>query len=64
MDALVMVAAFFFALVMCLGLILVKWIIAQLGLTVFILIVFLVASIFILAEGDKEYEDEDEDEYK
>lgn len=57
MDTLVIVAAFFFALVMCLGMILVKWIITQLGATLFFLIVFLAVSIFVLAVEDEKNDD-------
>ena len=58
MDTLVIVAAFFFALVMCLGMILVKWIITQLGATIFFLIVLLAVSIFVLAMEDEKHDDE------
>ena len=58
MDALVMVVAFFFALLMCLGLILMKWIISQLGMTLFFLVFFLMVAIFLLAKGDSEFDDE------
>ena len=58
MDAIIIIAAFFFALVMCLGLILVKWIIMQLGITIFFLIVFLAVAISILAARDEEDDDE------
>jgi hypothetical protein len=58
MDAIIIIAAFFFALVMCLGLILVKWIIMQLGVTTFFLIVFLAGAISILAAKDGEEDDE------
>jgi hypothetical protein len=57
-DFLAIFVAFFFALLMCLGLILVKWIILQLGATLFSLIVFLMISVFLLAIGDREHEDE------
>lgn len=57
MDTIVIVAAFFFALVMCLGMILVKWIITQLGATLFFLIVFLAVSIFVLAVEDEKHDD-------
>ncbi len=57
MDTLVIVAAFFFALVMCLGMILVKWIVTQLGATLFFLIVFLAVSIFVLAVEDEKHDD-------
>ncbi len=58
MDLLVIIAAFFFAIMMCLGLILVKWCIMQLGSTLFFLIVFLAGSIFILSVGSGEHDDE------
>ena len=58
MDTIVIVAAFFFALVMCLGMILVKWIITQLGATIFFLIVLLAVSIFVLAMEDEKHDDE------
>ena len=58
MDFVVMIAAFLFAIMMCLGLILVKWIIMQLGATIFALVVFLVGAIFILATGGKNDDDE------
>ena len=50
-------AAFFFAIMMCLGLILVKWIIAQLGAIPVFMILFLVVSMFLLATGGKKYDD-------
>jgi hypothetical protein len=53
--------AFFFAILMCLGLILMKWIIAQLGGALFFMILFLMVAMFLLAKGDREY-DEDYDE--
>lgn len=58
MDFLTIFVAFFFALLFCLGLILVKWIVLQLGATLFSLIVFLMISVFLLAIGDREHEDE------
>ncbi len=61
MDFVVIMLAFFFALLMCLGLILMKWIIAQLGGTIFFMILFLMVAMFLLAKGDREY-DEDYDE--
>jgi hypothetical protein len=57
MDTFVIIAAFFFALVMCLGMILVKWIVTQLGATLFFLIVFLAVSIFVLAVEDEKHDD-------
>ena len=57
-DVFVIIMAFFFALLMCLGLILMKWIISQLGATLFFLILFLMVSVFLLAKGDQEYDDE------
>ena len=58
MNALVIIMAFFFSLLMCLGLILTKWIIAQLGTTLFFLVMFLALSIFVLAVGDEVHDDE------
>ena len=58
MDAIVIIAAFFFAIFMCLGIILMKWIISQLGATLFILVLFLMVAIFLLAMGDEKYGDE------
>ena len=60
MDVLVVIVAFFFALLMCLGLILTKWIISQIGATVFFLILFLMVAMFLLALGEKEEGDYDE----
>ena len=57
MNFLVITAAFFFAIMMCLELILVKWIIAQLGIAPFVLVLFLVVSIFLLNLGDEKYDD-------
>ena len=57
MDFFVITAAFFFAIMMCLGLILVKWIIAQLGAIPVFMILFLVVSMFLLATGGKKYDD-------
>jgi uncharacterized membrane protein YhaH (DUF805 family) len=58
MDAIVVIAAFFFAIFMCLGIILMKWIISQLGVTLFVLVLFLMVAIFLLAMGDEKYGDE------
>lgn len=60
MDVLVIIVAFFFALLMCLGLILTKWIISQIGATVFFLILFLMVAVFLLALGEKDEEGYDE----
>ena len=60
MDILVVILAFFFALLMCLGLILTKWIISQIGATVFFLILFLMVAVFLLALGEKDEEGYDE----
>ena len=57
MDILVVILAFFFALLMCLGLILTKWIISQIGATVFFLILFLVVAMFLLAMGEENYDE-------
>jgi hypothetical protein len=61
MDFVIIMLAFFFAILMCLGLILMKWIIAQLGGALFFMILFLMVAMFLLAKGDREY-DEDYDE--
>ena len=58
MDLLTIVVAFFFSLLMCLGLILMKWIITQIGVTIFSLILFLMIAMFLLAMGDQENDDE------
>lgn len=58
MDLIVIVAAFLFSLMMCLGLILTKWVVSQLGATLVVLIIFLVATMFVLAVGDRENDDE------
>ena len=58
MDFLIIILAFFFALLMCLGLILIKWIISQLGATLFFMVLFLAVSILLLAMGDQEDDDE------
>ena len=60
MDILVVILAFFFALLMCLGLILTKWVISQIGATVFFLILFLMVAMFLLALGEKDEGDYDE----
>ena len=57
MDFLVVILAFFFALLMCLGLILMKWIIAQLGGTIFFMVLFLMIAVCLLAKGDNEYDE-------
>ena len=57
MDILVVILAFYFALLMCLGLILTKWIISQIGATVFFLILFLVVAMFLLAMGEENYDE-------
>jgi hypothetical protein len=57
MDILVIILAFFFALLMCLGLILTKWIISQIGATVFFLILFLMVAVFFLAMGEENYDE-------
>ena len=55
------IVAFFFALLMCLGLILVKWIISQIGATIFFLVLFLMVAVFMLAMGEREYDDDFEE---
>jgi hypothetical protein len=57
MNVLVVILAFFFALLMCLGLILTKWIISQIGATVFFLILFLMVAVFFLAMGEENYDE-------
>ena len=57
MDFVVVILAFFFALIMCLGLILMKWIIAQLGGTIFFMVLFLMIAVCLLAKGDNEYDE-------
>ena len=57
MDVLVVMLAFFFALIMCLGLILMKWIIAQLGGTIFFMVLFLMIAVCLLVKGDQEYDE-------
>ena len=57
MDVLVVMLAFFFALIMCLGLILMKWIIAQLGGTIFFMVLFLMIAVCLLMKGDEEYDE-------
>lgn len=58
MDFLIIMLAFFFALIMCLGLILMKWVISQIGITVFLLVLFLILAMFLLSMGDQENDDE------
>ena len=58
MDVVVVILAFFFALIMCLGLILMKWIIAQLGGTIFFMVLFLMIAVCLLVKGDQEEYDE------
>ena len=60
MDAAIIILAFFFALMMCLGLILMKWIITQIGVTVFFLVLFAMVALCLLAKGEQDYEDYDE----
>lgn len=57
MDVLMIIVAFFFALLMCLGLILTKWIISQLGATLFFLVLFLMVAVFLLAMGEENYDE-------
>ena len=57
MDVLVAIVAFFFALLMCLGLILTKWIISQLGVTLFCMILVLMVAVFLLAMGGENYDE-------
>ncbi len=57
MDILVVIVAFFFALLMCLGLILTKWIISQLGVTLFCMILVGMVAVFLLAMGGVNYDE-------
>ena len=57
MNLVIIILAFFFALIMCLGLALVKWVIMQLGATLFFLVLFLVTAIFLLAMGERKYDE-------
>lgn len=57
MDILIVIVAFFFAILFCLGLILTKWIITQIGATVFFLILFLMVAVFVLAKGEENYDE-------
>lgn len=57
MDILVVIVAFFFALLMCLGLILTKWVISQLGVTLFCMILVLMVAVFLLAMGGENYDE-------
>ena len=54
MDFFVVILAFFFALIMCLGLILMKWIITQVGATIFFMVLFLMIAVCLLVKGDQE----------
>jgi hypothetical protein len=56
-EILIVIVAFFFALLMCLGLILTKWIISQIGAAVFFLILFLMVAVFLLAMGEENYDE-------
>ena len=55
------VLGFFGTLLLGIITILIKWVIAELGILYFVLFMFLLTSICILATGGKNY-DEDEDE--
>ena len=57
MDFFVVILAFFFALIMCLGLILMKWIITQVGATIFFMVLFLMIAVCLLVKGDEEYDE-------
>ena len=52
----IVVLAFFFSILMCLGLILTKWIIAQLGAAVFFAILVLLVGVFLLTMEDKSHD--------
>ena len=57
MDVFVVILAFFFALIMCLGLILMKWIITQVGATIFFMVLFVMIAVCLLVKGDEEYDE-------
>ena len=57
MEFLIIILAFFFTLAMCAGLILMKWIISQIGVTIFCLLLFWVIAVFLLAMGDENYDE-------
>ena len=57
MDVFVVILAFFFSLIMCLGLILMKWIITQVGATIFFMVLFLMIAVCLLVKGDQEYDE-------
>ena len=57
MDVFVVILAFFFSLIMCLGLILMKWIISQVGATIFFMVLFLMIAVCLLVKGDEEYDE-------
>ena len=57
MDVVVIILAFFFALIMCLGLILMKWIISQVGATIFFMVLFVMIAVCLLVKGDEEYDE-------
>ena len=57
MDVFVVILAFFFSLIMCLGLILMKWIISQVGATIFFMVLFLMIAVCLLVKGDQEYDE-------
>ena len=54
MDVFVVILAFFFSLIMCLGLILMKWIISQVGATIFFMVLFVMIAVCLLVKGDQE----------
>ena len=58
MDVFVVILAFFFSLIMCLGLILMKWIISQVGATIFFMVLFVMIAVCLLVKGDQEEYDE------
>ena len=58
MDVVVVILAFFFSLIMCLGLILMKWIISQVGATIFFMVLFVMIAVCLLVKGDQEEYDE------
>ena len=54
-----LILGFISTLFLCRGIILLKWIITQVGVNLFVLLMFLLTAIFLLAMGEKDY-DEDE----
>jgi len=53
-----LILGFFSTLLLCLGIILMKWILTQVGITVFVMLLFLLTAVFVLAIGDKKHDEE------